>query len=78
MIQSTNQMPLKKKEEQSVDTSILHGKGNKIIIGGRGRLAPGRDRGWVGRGKGRGTVTGIRRDRREAQKVRKLNRNMLK
>jgi hypothetical protein len=42
-------MELKKKEEQSVDASILHRRGNKIITGSRGRVGPGRERG--GRGK---------------------------
>jgi septal ring-binding cell division protein DamX len=32
-IQFTNQMKLKKKEDQSVDTSVLLMKGNKITVG---------------------------------------------
>ena len=36
-IQPTNHMEFKKKEDQNVDASILHRKGNKIITGGRGR-----------------------------------------
>jgi hypothetical protein len=31
-----------KKEDQSVDASILHRRGNKIITGGRGREGPGK------------------------------------
>jgi hypothetical protein len=42
-IQFTDHMKLKKKEEQSVNASILHRRGNKIIIGGRGREGPGRE-----------------------------------
>ena len=37
MIQLTDDMKLKKKEEQSVDTSVLLRRGNDIIKGGRGR-----------------------------------------
>jgi hypothetical protein len=66
-------MDLKKKEDQSVDASILHRRGNKLITQGRGRKRPGRQ--IKGEGK-RGTGSGIRRDRREVQRVRKSNRNM--
>jgi hypothetical protein len=38
-------MKLKKKEGQYVDASVLFGRGNKIIMGGRGRERPGRERG---------------------------------
>jgi hypothetical protein len=62
-----------KKEEKSVDASILHRTGNKIITGGGGRKRPGRETG--GEGKSR-AGTGIGRNRREVQRVRKLNRNM--
>ena len=34
-IQFTDHMELKKKEDQSVDTSVLLRKGNKIFIGGK-------------------------------------------
>jgi hypothetical protein len=49
--------------------------GNKIITGGRGmegyvRLREGEE------DKGGGSGTGIGRDKREVQRVRKLNRNM--
>ena len=53
MLQPTNYMKLKKKENQSVDASIQHRRENKIITGGRGRKGPWRER--LGRG--------IRRDR---------------
>ena len=33
MLQLTDQMKLKKKEDQSVDTSVLLMKGNKITVG---------------------------------------------
>jgi hypothetical protein len=36
MIQITDHMNLKKKEDQSVDASVLLRRGNKIITGGRG------------------------------------------
>ena len=67
-------MKLKKKEDQSVDVSILHRKGNKIITGGPGREGPQRER---GRGVEKGeTGSGMRMDKREVQRARKLNRNM--
>ena len=37
MIQSIYYMTLKKKEDQSMDVSILHRRGNKIIIRGKGQ-----------------------------------------
>jgi hypothetical protein len=54
MVQLTDHMKLKKKEEQSVDASILLKRGNKIITGGRERedLA-GREE---GEGKKRGSI----------------------
>ena len=45
MIEPTNHMELKNKEDQSVDASILHKRRNKIFTGGRGRKRPGRKRG---------------------------------
>jgi hypothetical protein len=53
MIQLTNNMELKKKEDQSVDASILHKRRNKIITRGRGRTAPGRERKEGGKRGGR-------------------------
>ena len=50
-IQFTNHMKLKKKEDQSVDVSILFRRGNKIIMGCRGSEGLGRKR-EGGRGKG--------------------------
>jgi hypothetical protein len=44
MIQPTNHMLLKKKEDQSVDVSILHRTWNKIITAARGREGPGTER----------------------------------
>jgi hypothetical protein len=49
-------MKLKKREDQSVDASVLLRKGNKIIMGGRGREDPERER--EGKGK-RGTGSGV-------------------
>ena len=37
-------MKLKKKEDQSVDVSVLLRRGNKIIMGSRGREGHGRKR----------------------------------
>jgi hypothetical protein len=37
-------MNLNKKEDQSVDASILLRRGNKVIIGGRKREEPGREK----------------------------------
>ena len=56
-------MKLKKKEDQSVDASVLLRRGNKIITGGRGREEPGMERKGrnighrikCGRKQGRGT-----------------------
>jgi hypothetical protein len=71
-IQSTNHMQLKKKEDQSVDTSILYRMGNKIITEARGR-----EGGKEGGGEEKGEAeTGIGRGRREVQRIRKLNRNI--
>jgi hypothetical protein len=50
MIKFTNNMKLKKKEDQSMDASVLLRRGNKIIIGHRGWEGCGRDVG--GRGDG--------------------------
>ena len=66
-------MNLKKKKAQSVDASILHRRGNKIITGGRGREGPGRKRGEGGESE---AESGMERYRREIQRVGKMNRNM--
>ena len=65
-------MQLKKKVDQSVDASILHRKGNKIILGARRSEERGRER----RGANKGIGTGIRRDRTEIQRIRMLTRNI--
>ena len=46
-------MKFKKKEDQSVNASVLLRKGNKIITGGRGREGSGRERGERGRSESR-------------------------
>ena len=56
-------MKFKKKEDQSVDASVLLRRGNKIIMGGRGREGPGRQRAGGGERWGRGL--GVGRDERE-------------
>ena len=67
-------MKLMMKKDQRVDSSILHRTGNKMITGGRKMGGPGRQRG--GREKKVGPGTGTGRDRREIQRVRKMNKNM--
>ena len=37
MIKPIDHMKLKKKEDQSVDASVLLRRGNKIFMGGKGR-----------------------------------------
>jgi hypothetical protein len=71
MIQLADHM-VKKKEDQSVDASVLFRRGNKIINGGRGMETLKRER----RGREKGTGSGVGGDRREVQRLRKLNRNM--
>ena len=52
MIQLTDHMKLKKKEDQSVDASVLLRRGNKIIMEGRRREGPGRKIGGREENKG--------------------------
>ena len=66
MLQSTDPKKLNKKEGPSEDASIPLRRGNKIIMGGRGREGPGWERGQGGKG---GPESGIGGDRREAQRV---------
>ena len=66
IIQPTNNKELKKMADQNIDASMLHRTGNRINTGGRGKEGPEME-------KGEG---GIRRDRREVQRTRKLNRCM--
>jgi hypothetical protein len=66
-------MKLKKKEDQSVENSVLFRRGNKIIKGGRGRGD------LEGRQKGeekRRTESDVRRDGRDVQRARNLNRSV--
>ena len=44
-IQFIDHKKLKKKEDQSVDASVFLRRGNKIIMGGRSREGPWRERG---------------------------------
>jgi hypothetical protein len=70
----TDPEKLNKKEGPSEDASIiLLRRGNKIIMGGKRRERPGwewgeRQKRWVGSGMGR--------DRREAQRARRITGNM--
>ena len=50
MIQLTDHMKLKKKEDKSVGAFILLRRGNKIIMGDRGRNISERERGEEGKG----------------------------
>jgi hypothetical protein len=70
MIQLTNHMELKKKEDQSVDASILHRTGNKTITGSRGREGPGRDRGKRRKNEGQDQVL-------EGTGEKYMNRNLI-
>ena len=56
MIQFTDHMKLKKKEDQSVNASVLLRRGNKIIIGGRGRKEFGRKRRGEGEREGKNQI----------------------
>jgi hypothetical protein len=60
-----------KKEDQRMDSSILHRRENNIITGGRGKEGERR-----GREKKRGSWIRYGRYRREVQRIRKYNRNM--
>jgi hypothetical protein len=66
MIQLTDHMKIKKKEGQSVDTSVLLRRGTKIIIVGRKWKRLGRKNG--GRGE-RGAGSGVVGDRSDVQRV---------
>jgi hypothetical protein len=52
MMQLTDHMKLKKKEDQSVDASVLLRMVKKIIRSGRGRKESGRERGGSGNKEG--------------------------
>jgi hypothetical protein len=65
-------MKLKKKEDQSVDASILLRRG-KIITGGIGREVTGRERRG---GEKKGAGSGVVGDRGDVLRVRKWNRGV--
>jgi hypothetical protein len=50
-IQFLDYMKPKKKEDQSVDVSVILRIGNQIIMGGRGSAGSGRERGRGGKGE---------------------------
>jgi hypothetical protein len=64
-------MKLSKKEDQSVNVSVLLRKGNKIIR----ELKGGSDLKEKRRLGKQGSASGMGRDRREFQRVRKMKRN---
>ena len=70
MLQLTDHMKLKTKEDQSVSASVLLRRGNKILTGSIGWEKLGRKRGG---GVEREAGSGMRRDRDYIQRVRKLN-----
>jgi hypothetical protein len=73
MIKPIDHMKLKKKEDQSVDASVLLRRGNKIIIGGRGKEGRGRERCQEVR---KGEQDQVWKGTGEKSRVRKLNRNI--
>jgi hypothetical protein len=73
MIQSTDHKELNKKKSPSEDASIPLRRGKKIIMGGREREGPGRR--VKGEGQ-RGAGSDMRRNKRKAQKAKRMNGNM--
>jgi hypothetical protein len=73
MIQLTDHMKLNKKEGQSVDVSVSLRRGSKIMTHNRGREGPECER---GRGEEVGIESSMGGDRREVQRVRKMNRSI--
>jgi hypothetical protein len=67
-------MKLKRKEDKSVDASVLLIRGNKIIKGNRGWEELGIKR-REGRGK-RGEESGMGGDGEDVQRIKKLNRGV--
>jgi hypothetical protein len=66
MIQLTDHMNVKKKDNQSVDASVLLRSGNKIVILGEGWAGLGRNRRWIEE-KGAGGGGRIRFGRRQGR-----------
>ena len=56
MIQLTDHMKLKEKEDQSMDASVLFRRGNKIIMGARGWKGLERKRGGGEENRGQDQV----------------------
>lgn len=73
MIKFTDHMKLNMKDNQSVDASNSLRWGNRIIMRVRGRKGTG---GRGGGGKEWMAGFGLGRDRREVQRIRRMNRNM--
>ena len=60
-----------------MDASISLRRGNKIIMGGKGREGPGWERGGGGEKGGKEEAgLGSGRDRRKVQRTKRMNRNM--
>jgi hypothetical protein len=74
MIQLIDHMKLNEKEDQSVYVSVPHIWENTIIMGGKWREGPGREKRGEGRSGGGGSSMG--KEEIEVQRVRKINRNM--
>jgi hypothetical protein len=66
-------MKLKKNEDQNVDASVFLRSGNKILTGDRSWKGLRRERGGGGEN---GAGSGMRRNRYDIQRVRKLNRGV--
>jgi hypothetical protein len=66
-IQLIDHIKLKKKEDRSVDASVLFRRGNKISFGGRGKEGLGMER-----RRGGGIGSGMGGDGEDVQNVRKL------
>ena len=60
-----------KKEDKSVDASVLFRRGNKIIRSSRGR-----NMGGIEKGREKGDESVVEGDRGEVQRVRKLKEGM--
>jgi hypothetical protein len=75
IIQPTEHKKLNKKEGSSEDGSIPFRRGeDKLIMEGRGRKLGGR--GDLEGKRRQGQLWGMKEDKRKAQRIRKMNRNM--
>jgi hypothetical protein len=76
MIQPTGHMEFRRKEDQGVDTSVLHKEGHRMMVGGGGRGTreeERRERGERGGKGGKGAESGTGGDGKEVQRVRNIS-----